>query len=139
MKLNIEIESGSFEKVISDGIKAISQDELKDIIKQVILEAFTKCDTFSNLLTKRVEPRWGSTSEIQLGPLAEAAVKNIDLEKELAPIKDKMVRALMDNHQKIVEDMFLRCFVEKIANDSTFYEMMKNTAYQILCEVRNNG
>jgi len=126
-------------KVISDGIKAISQDELKDIIKQVILEAFTKCDTFSNLLTKRVEPRWSTTSEIQLGPLAEAAVKNIDLEKELAPIKDKMVRSLMDNHQKIVEDMFLRCFVEKIADDSTFNQMMRDTVHRILYEVQNNG
>ena len=96
MKLQVEVESGSFEKVIEEGIKSLTPDELKDIIKRVILEAFTKCEDFKNLLTKRDIYGYSNTSEVRLGPLAEAAVKNIDLEKELAPFKEKMVKALMD-------------------------------------------
>ena len=111
MKLNVEIESGSLEKVISDGIKSLTQDELKDIIKQVILEAFTKCEDFKNLLIKRSN----YSGELSLGPIAEFAVKNIDLEKELAPLKDKMV----------------------IAYDSQLQYAIRDAVHQILSESRN--
>ena len=139
MKLNVEIESGSFEKVIEEGIKSLTPDELKDIIKQVILEAFTKCDDFKNLLTRRDRIGYCDSSEIRLGPLAEAAVKNIDLEKELAPFKEKMVKALMDNHWKIVEDMFMRCFIEHITSDSGFRYSMEDAVHRVLSEVQSRG
>ena len=139
MKLQVEVESGSFEKVIEEGIKSLTPDELKDIIKQVILEAFTKCEDFKNLLTKRDIFGYGNTSEIRLGPLAEAAVKNIDLEKELAPFKEKMVKALMDNHWKIVEDMFMRCFIEHITDDSVFRNSMECVVHGVLSEERSRG
>lgn len=139
MKLQVEVESGSFERVIEDGIKSISPDELKDIIKQVVLEAFTKCDDFKNLLTKRDTFGYGNTSELRLGPLAESAVKNIDLEKELAPFKEKMVKALMDNHWRIVEDMFMRCFIEHITDDSRFRNAMECAVHHVLLEVQNRG
>ena len=139
MKLQVEVESGSFEKVIEEGIKSLTPDELKDIIKQVILEAFTKCEDFKNLLTKRDIYGYSSTSEIRLGPLAAAAVKNIDLEKELAPFKEKMVKALMENHMKIVEDMFMRCFIKHITSDSEFRDSMEYAVHRVLSEVQNRG
>ena len=139
MKLQVEVESGSFEKVIEQGINSLSPDELKDIIKQVILEAFTKCEDFKNLLTKRDIYGYSHTSEIRLGPLAEAAVKNINLEKELAPFKEKMVKALMDNHWKIVEDMFMHCFIEHITSDSGFRYSMEDAVHRVLSEVENRG
>ena len=139
MKLKVEVESGSFEKVIEQGITSLSPDELKDIIKQVILEAFTKCDDFKDLLTKRDIFGYGNTSEIRLGPLAEAAVKNIDMEKELASFKEKMVKALMDNHREIVEDMFMRCFIERITSDSEFRDSMEFAVRRVLAEARSRG
>lgn len=139
MKLQVEVESGSFEKVIEQGISSLSPDELKDIIKQVILEAFTKCEDFKDLLTKRDILGYGHTYEVRLGPLAEAAVENIDLEKELAPFKEKMVKALMENHWKIVEDMFMRCFIEHITSDSGFRDSMESVVYRVLSEVQNRG
>ena len=50
MKLNVEVDSGAFEKVIEDGIKALSKEDLGNIIKQVVYEAFTKCETFKDML-----------------------------------------------------------------------------------------
>lgn len=139
MKLQVEVESGSFEKVIEEGIKSLTPDELKDIIKRVILEAFTTCEDFKNLLTKRDIYGYSNTSEVRLGPLAEAAVKNIDLEKELAPFKEKMVKALMDNHLKIVEDMLLRCLVDKMTYSDQFQMSLRDTVQMILSEERNRG
>jgi len=139
MKLQVEVESKSFEKVIEEGIKSLAPDELKDIIKQVILEAFTKCEDFKDLLIKRNNLGYGNTCEVVLGPLAEAAVKNIDMEKELASFKEKMVNALMDNHGRIVEDMFTRCFIERITSDGGFKNAMENAAYRVLLEERSHG
>ena len=36
MKLNIEIESGTFEKVISDGIKSLTREEDGDLTNQAL-------------------------------------------------------------------------------------------------------
>ena len=90
MKLNIEIESGTFEKVIADGIKSLTPEEVGGLIKQAILEAFTKCEEFKDLLIVRDSVGWSHTSEIKLGPLANAAIKSIDLEPEIEEFKKKM-------------------------------------------------
>ena len=139
MKLQVEVESGSFEKVIEQGINSLTPEELKDIIKQVILEAFTKCEDFKDLLTKREHFGYSGTTEVRLGPLAEAAVQNINLEKELAPFKDKMVEALMVNHREIVEDMFMRCFLKHITNDDEFRGAIEYAAHRVLADERNRS
>lgn len=93
MKLNIEIESGTFEKVIADGIKSLTPEEVGGLIKQAILEAFTKCEEFKDLLIVRDSIGWGNTSEIKLGPLANAAIKSIDLEPEISEFDKSSVAA----------------------------------------------
>jgi len=136
MKLNIEVESGSFEKIIEEGVKALSQDELKDIIKQAVVEAFAKCDKLSGMLIRYQDNGWGGPRTEVLGPLAEAAVKNIDLEKELAPIKAKMAQALMENHQRIVEDALLSCMVKCMTRDQDFQSAMERSVMRIIAERR---
>lgn len=136
MKLNVEIDSGAFEKVISDGIKALSPEEMAGVLKQVIYEAFVKCEDLHSLLLKKEHTGWNQESMV-LGPLGEAAIKRIDLDNELAEFKAKMVKALMDNHWKIVEDMFMKCFIDRIVDDSEFRERMRFTAQSVLWEAQN--
>ena len=59
--------------------------------------------------------------------------------KELAPFKEKMVKALMENHMKIVEDMFMRCFIDHITSDSKFRYSMEDAVHRVLSEERNRG
>ena len=136
MKLNVEIDSGAFEKVIADGIKALSPEEMAGVLKQVIYEAFVKCEDLHSLLLKKEHTGWNQESMV-LGPLGEAAIKRIDLDNELAEFKAKMVKALMDNHWKIVEDMFMKCFIDRIVDDSDFRERMRFTAQSVLWEAQN--
>lgn len=133
MKLNIEIDSGSFEKVISDGIKSLSQEELNGIIKQVIYEAFTNCPDFKDLLMK-MEHTWNG-DKLTLGPLATQAIESIDMETSLAPFKEKMVNALIENHREIVESMLLRCLVDKISTDGHFRGEIENAIHMVLAKV----
>ncbi len=139
MKLNIEIESGTFEKVISDGIKALTPEEVGDLIKQAILEAFTKCEDFKDLLIVRDRIGWSDTYEIKLGPLASAAIKSIDLEPDISEFKKKMVDALMAHHRVMVEEMMMRLLIEKISCSDSLRVALDDTVRAVLREARNNG
>jgi len=139
MKLNIEIESGTFEKVISDGIKSLSPEEVADLIKQALLEALTKCEEFKDLLIVRDKIGWNNTTEIKLGPLASAAIKSIDLGPDIEAFKKKMVDHLMVNHRRIVEDMMMRLLIEKITYSDSLREAIEHTVRRVLYEERNNG
>ena len=139
MKLNIEIESGTFEKVIADGIKSLTPEEVGGLIKQAILEAFTKCEEFKDLLIVRDSVGWSHTSEIKLGPLANAAIKSIDLEPEIEEFTKKMIDALMVNHRVMVEDMMMRLLIEKISYSDSLRGAIEDTVRRVLYEARNNG
>lgn len=133
MKLNVEIESGPFEKVIQEGIAALSKEELGSIIKQVVYEAFTKCSDFKDLLVYREGIGYRS-DELRLGKLAQEAVKSINMDEELAEVKQKMVKALMENHLRIVEDVLFRCMIDKITYDDQFVQNMRNVVMSVLHE-----
>lgn len=139
MKLNIEIESGTFEKVISDGIKSLTPEEVGDLIKQALLEALTKCEEFKDLLIVRDKIGWSNTSEIRLGPLASAAINSISLEPEITEFKKKMVDALMAHHREMVEEMMMRLLIEKISNSDSLRGAIEGTVRRVLWEARNNG
>ena len=139
MKLNIEIESGTFEKVISDGIKSLTPEEVGDLIKQTLLEALTKCEEFKDLLIVRDSVGLSNTSEIKLGPLANAAIKSIDLEPDISEFKKKMVDALMAHHRFLVEEMMMRLFIAKTSNCDSLRYAIEETVRRVLWEARNNG
>lgn len=139
MKLNIEIESGTFEKVISDGIKSLTPEEVGGLIKQAILEALTKCEEFKDLLIVRDSIGWSNSSEIKLGPLASAAIKSINLEPEITEFKNKMVDALMVHHREMVEEMMMRLFIEKISYGDSLRGAIEDTVRRVLYEASNNG
>lgn len=137
MKLNVEVDSGAFEKVIEDGINALSKEDLGNIIKQVVYEAFTKCETFKDMLIIHDRIGWSGTESVKIGPLAAEAIKSVNMDEELAEFKKTMVKALMENHQKIVEDMFLKAFIDKIVYEGEFYSVIKNAVMNVLSEHRN--
>lgn len=138
MKLNVEVDSGAFEKVIEDGLKALSPEDLGNIIKQVVYEAFTKCETFKDMLIIHNGGSWNGSESVKIGPLAAEAIKSVNMEDELAEFKKTMVKALMENHQKIVEDMFLQAFLDKFVYRDDFHLVVRNTVMQVLHEHRND-
>lgn len=137
MKLNIEIESGSFEKVISEGISSLTKEEVRDLIKQAILEAFAKCPDVSSMLITWDRPNSWSSATATLGPLAKEALQSIDLGPEVEELKNKMVNALMEHHRDIVEEALLKMMVEHIAYSGTLCESIEHTVRRIISDMRN--
>lgn len=136
MKLNVEVDSGAFEKVIEDGIKALSPEDLGSIIKQVVYEAFTKCEEFKDMLIIRDKIGWNGTSEIKVGPLAAAAIMSINMDDALAEFKEKMVKSLVENHREIIEDLFLQTFIDKLFANGEFYDHVGAAVRRVLNEHR---
>lgn len=136
MKLNVEVDSGAFEKVIEDGIKALSKEDLGNIIKQVVYEAFTKCETFKDMLIIHDRIGWSNSESVKIGPLAAEAIRSVNMDEELAEFKKTMVKALMENHQQIVEDLFLKAFIDKMVYEDDFHSVVRDTVMQVLSERR---
>ena len=127
MKLNIEVESGSFEKLIKEGIENLPKEELNEIIKQVVLEAFTKNNDMHGALITRVrDGSYYGNERVVLGPLAEAAVKNIDFGPILDEIKKKMLDDLRDNYREILENAILRCLLDKFTMGAALSDVLNS-------------
>jgi hypothetical protein len=138
MKLNVEIESDAIGKVITDGIKSLSPEELGTILKQVVYEAFTKCDEFKGLLLEMQTTGWHS--ELTLGKLAREAIGSVadQMMVELAPFRERMVRALVENHQRILEDMLLRLLSERIAKSGEYLSELQMAVHDAMERERNS-
>lgn len=133
MKLNIEVETSSFEKIITDGLENIPKEELADILKQVVLEAFSKSPDLHGALIKQVGDSWNR--RIELGPLAEAAVKEIKFGPEIEEIKKAMLDDLKENYKEILAAAIMKNLLENFTMNVAFSGMMENRMKQIVEEI----
>lgn len=135
MKLNVEIETSSFEKIIKDGLESLPKEELKEILKQVIVEAFNKNNDFHGALITRVKDGYYS-ERVVLGPLAEAAVKDIDFGPELDRIKKLMLDDLSVHYHEILERAVLSLLLDKFAMHTAFSTELENRICRIFHDIR---
>lgn len=124
MKLNIEVETSSFEKIISDGLESLTKEELADILKQVVLEAFSKSPDLHGALIKQVGEHWNK--RIELGPLAEAAIKEIKFGPEIEEIKKAMLDDLKENYREILAAAIMKNLIDNFTMGAIFSGMMEH-------------
>ena len=124
MKLNIEVEASSFEKVIKDGLESLSKKELADILKQVILEAFNKNPNLNGALIEVSGDYYNK--KVKLGPLAEAAVKEI---------KKAMLDDLKNNYMEILAEAILKNLIDNFMMATAFSGMMESRMKQTVEEI----
>ncbi len=140
MKLNIEVEASSFEKIIKDGLENLPKEELKEILKQVIAEAFNKNNDFHGALITRVKiGYYGNDERVVLGPLAEAAVKDIDFGPELDRIKKLMLDDLTVHYREILEGAVLKVLLDKFAMNTAFSGALESRIQEIFQDLRKNA
>lgn len=140
MKLNIEVEASSFEKIIKDGLENLPKEELKEILKQVIAEAFNKNNDFHGaLITREKIGYYGNNERVVLGPLAEAAVKDIDFGPELDRIKKLMLDDLAVHYREILEGAVLKVLLDKFAISAAFSGALEARVQEVLQDLRKNA
>lgn len=133
MKLNIEVEASSFEKVIKDGLESLSKEELAGILKQVILEAFNKNPNLNGALIEVSGDYYNK--KVKLGPLAEAAVKEIKFGPEIEEIKKAMLDDLKNNYREILAEAILKNLIDNFMMATAFSGMMESRMKQTVEEI----
>ena len=137
MKLNIEIEASSFEKVIKDGLENLPKEELADILKQVILEAFNKSSTLHGALIEETGDYYNKN--IKLGPLAEAAVKEIKFGPEIEEIKKVMLDDLKNNYREVLAAAIMQNLLDNFITATTFSRLLESRMRQTVEEILHRG
>lgn len=137
MKLNIEVEASSFEKVINDGLESLTKEELADILKQVVLEAFNKNPNLHGALIKETGDYYNK--KIVLGPLAEAAVKEIKFGPEIEEIKKVMLDDLKNNYREILAAAIMQNLLDNFITATAFSGMLESRMKQTVEEILHRG
>jgi len=137
MKMNIEIEASSFEKVIKDGLENLPKEELADILKQVIMESFNKCPTLHGALVEVSGDYYNKKT--QLGPLAQAAVKEIKFGPEIEEIKKAMLEDLKKNYKEILAAAIMQNLIQNFTMSAIFSDMMESRMKQTVEEILHRG
>lgn len=140
MELTVKVESESFEKIIKDGLDALPKEELhdilKEVIKQVVIDAFKNQSDWSGSLITRVSEGYGR-ERVVLGPLAQAAVDDIDFDPELDKVKKLMLDDLTLNYRQILEGAILKALLASFEHNAVFSDLltarMKNMLEEYHC------
>lgn len=135
--MNIEIEASSFEKVIKDGLENLPKEELADILKQVIMESFNKCPTLHGALVEVSGDYYNKKT--QLGPLAQAAVKEIKFGPEIEEIKKAMLEDLKKNYKEILAAAIMQNLIQNFTMSAIFSDMMESRMKQTVEEILHRG
>lgn len=137
MKLNIELEASSFEKVIKDGLENLPKEELAEILKQVIMESFNKCPTLHGALVEVTGDYYNK--QTKLGPLAEAAVKEINFGQEIEEIKKAMLDDLKNNYREILAAAIMKNLIDNFTMNVAFSGMLEGRMKQTVEEILRRG
>lgn len=138
MELKIEIDETKFKDIIEKELNAFSQEELHGLLKQMILEYMkSHSDTVMNLFINRKTTGYYGCDEWVAGPLLEKTADALNIEEDLKPVKDAIIKDIMDNHRDIVEKAIWRNITNNIFGDSDFKNSISAAVAQHMCEHPN--
>lgn len=137
MKMNIEVESSAFEKVIKNGLENLPKEELQEILKQVILESFNKNLDLRGALVEVSGDYYNK--KCKLGPLAEAAVKEIKFGPEIEEIKKAMLDDLKNNYREILAAAIMRNLIDNFTMGVAFSGLIESRMKQTVEEILHSG
>lgn len=137
MKMNIEVESSAFEKVIKDGLENLPKEELQEILKQVILESFNKNPDLRGALVEVTGDYYHK--QVKLGVLAEAAVKEIKFGPEIEEIKKAMLDDLKQNYRELLAAAIMKNLIDNFTMNVAFSGMLESRMRQTVEEILSRG
>ena len=137
MKMNIEVEYSAFEKVIKDGLENLPKEELQEILKQVILESFNKNPDLRGALIEVSGDYYNK--KCKLGPLAEAAVKEIKFGPEIEEIKKAMLDDLKQNYRELLAAAIMKNLIDNFTMNVAFSGLLENRVRQSVEEILHRG
>lgn len=135
MEIKINVDEGKFKEVIESELNAFSKEELHEIIRNCIIEAFRNNPVIESICFKPERNYYGRYEPSEV--LIQAA-KSIDLSPAYKEIQENMITTLKNDYHRILEKAMMGLILNGISNDYDFQGRMHEAILSIINNVNNN-
>lgn len=137
MQLIINVDETMYKDILDKELKALSHEDLKEVIIECIKEYFTK-DNFKNLKNLIVMESGSSWDRKETPTLfTKKLIESCDY-SELQSIVNKSIEDLNKNHHSILEELLLNAIVRGLFNTYSFSKELESSVREILMQSQQN-
>ena len=126
MELKINVDETMFKDIIEKELNAFSKDELHEIIRNCIIEAFKTDPKISKFFVS--ESSYGWSTKLEPSPLLMKAAETLDLSDAFKDVQ---------NYKEILENAMLRAIKGNFFNDREFETHVSYALENILTRQAN--
>lgn len=135
MELKINVDETMFKDIIEKELNAFSKDELHEIIRNCIIEAFKTDPKVSKFFVS--ESTYGWSTKLEPSPLLIKAAETLDLSSAFKDVQNQMIRMLKENYKEVLENAMLRAIKHNFFNDQEFQNQISYSIDFILSRRAN--
>lgn len=143
MELKIVVDNNMFEDVVEKELKALSQEQIKEIVVAGIKEYLKESDNVKKLFFRQDRTNWGSSvTYTEPSSLLIEMFKNYDISADVEDIKDEITKTIKNDAANIVQKLFVQAISEALADklrDSTNFNYMLMDSVSQIMTMRTNG
>lgn len=139
MEIKIEVPEEKFKDVLQEELNAFNKDELHNICIEGLYKILSDPEQLKILFKK---DGYYNDGNYEVQQLLKTAANKIDLSELYDDLKNKMVKYIRDNHEKLIKDILLDIFVsglsQNIYNNSIFRNELTRELAQMDYNIQQN-
>ena len=142
MQLTINVDETMFKDVLDNELKALSPEDLKNVMTECIKEYFTAND-FKNLeplIIQETKSRYNWNTQKEATLFATKLIESCDY-SQLQLVVDEAIKELQKNYRSILEDILLKTLVQGFTSNYAISSQLEMSVRDIIYRVereRNN-
>lgn len=135
MKVEINIDETQFKELLEGHLSKLSEDTIKNIIVESIAGYFSQ-NNYERIEDLFIETKtsYGGYKEKCANYFIQGLVRDCDYSK-LQDVLDAAINNLLDNHERILKDMFIEAIASKLSSTYSIRDSVKS----VLCEMNRNN
>lgn len=139
MEVKINVDESMFKDVLDKELKALTPEQIHEIICKALETYLAKPDVMEGLLFHK-DSYYGNKHP---SDLMKETFKSIDLKSECAEVTSSVMTALKANGGKILIDLVISAFAHSLFNQLCHQNEFEMTIYdevrQVVSEIMNNN
>lgn len=131
MDVTIKLDDEAARKVLQDGLAALSPEDINEVLKTALTKFFIENQVGKQLI---YEERYGDPKP---GYILNKALEKMDFTEIINNYRDKVIKELVENHDKILERAVLNMMINGLVNDWQFRDNLRDSIRRIMTEDAN--
>lgn len=130
MKVEINIDETQFKELLEGHLSKLSEDTIKNIIVESIAGYFSQ-NNYERIEDLFIETKTNyGYREKCANHFIQGLVRDCDYSK-LQDVLDAAINNLLDNHEKILKDMFIEAIADKLSNTYSIRDSVRSVLYEM--------